>query len=73
MFSLVHELCEVHMMMSCAFQEAEAAEEEARTASQAPAAAAGTPLDAVNPRKVRLVDEPASECTSTTHDTEHTQ
>jgi hypothetical protein len=40
MFSLVHELCEEHMMMSCAFQEAE---ERARTASQAPAAAAGTP------------------------------
>ena len=33
----------MHMMMSCAFQEAEAAEEEARTASQAPAAAGGTP------------------------------
>ena len=42
MFSLVHELCEVHMMMSCAFQEAEA-EEAARTASQTPAAAGGTP------------------------------
>ena len=41
MFSLVHELCEVHMMMSCAFQEAEA-EEAARMASQT-AAAGGTP------------------------------
>ena len=41
MFSSVHELCEVHMMMSCAFQEAEAeaAEEAAKSASQCPAAA----------------------------------
>jgi len=37
MFSLVHELCEVHMMMSCAFQEA--AEEAAKSASQHLAAA----------------------------------
>ena len=45
MFSLVHELCEEHMMMSCAFQEAEAeAEEEAaKSASQRPAAAEMSP------------------------------
>ena len=45
MFSLVHVLCEVHMMMSCAFQEAEAeaAEEAAKSASQGHAAAEMSP------------------------------
>ena len=48
MFSLVHELCEVHIMMSCAFQDAEAeaaaeAEEAAKLASQRPAAAGKSP------------------------------
>ena len=38
MFSLVHELCEVHIMMSCAFQEAEkeAAAEAAAEAESSP-------------------------------------